>query len=58
MWELGSYDYNLGETCAEYGGCQFSRVCKSPEPMEWLPAYFERRRWDPLTRTETLLEVE
>ena len=58
MWERGEYDYNLGETCAEYGGCQFSRVCKSPEPMEWLPAYFERRRWDPLTRTETLLEVE
>jgi hypothetical protein len=29
-----------------------------PQGEEWLPINFERRRWDPLERTETLLEAE
>lgn len=56
-WESGEWDWNLDNACTEYGGCVFaSQVCKSPDPSSWLPMYFERRRWDPLTRTETLLE--
>ena len=50
-----AWDYDLDEACTAYGGCQFTQVCKSPEPESWLPMYFERRKWDPLTRTETLL---
>lgn len=58
-WEAGEWDYNLDHACTEYGGCIFSQnVCKSPTPESWLPMYFERRRWDPLTRTETLLEPQ
>ena len=62
MWRnmplLGAdaWDYNLDESCVHYGGCQFLQICSSEKPMDWLPMYFERRRWDPLTRTETLLE--
>lgn len=55
MVGASAWDYNLDESCTAYGGCQFLSVCKSPEPEDWLPMYFERRRWDPLTRTETLL---
>lgn len=54
-WEDGYWDYNLDHACNEYGGCPFTRVCKSPEPSTWLPLYFTRRKWDPLSRTETTL---
>ena len=57
-WESGYWDYNLDEACNAYGGCQFRKICMT-EPARvdnWLPIDFERRRWDPITRTETLLE--
>lgn len=57
-WESGVWDYNLDESCNSYGGCQFRRVCLS-EPdrqINWLRQDFVRRAWDPVTRTETLLE--
>ena len=59
MWEAGSFDYNLDESCNGYGGCQFRRVCLAePEKqMNWLRQDFERRAWDPVTRVETLLEA-
>jgi hypothetical protein len=53
MWKSGDWDYNLGESCAAYGGCEYLRICKVPNPAEWMEAYFTRRKWDPLTRTET-----
>lgn len=54
-WRAGFWPHNLGESCSSYGGCGFRQVCKSPNPDEWLPMYFERRRYDPITRTETPL---
>lgn len=56
-WTTGMWDYNLDESCNAYGGCPFRKVCLSqPEYAEsWLSRDFERRRWDPVTRTETLL---
>ncbi len=56
MWKSGYWDYNLDHACTEYGGCPLVRVCKSPDPEKWLGIYFHRRKWDPVTRTETLLE--
>lgn len=52
MWQGGYWDYSLDAACAEYGGCQFQRVCKSETPEQWLPMSFERRVWDPLNRRE------
>ena len=49
------FDYNLGDACDSYGGCQFRQVCKSPDPIGWLKIYFERRHWDPLERTENAI---
>ena len=51
-WRNSDFDYNMGESCAAYGGCSFLDICKKPNPEEWLPMYFAKRRWDPLTRTE------
>lgn len=57
-WAVGEFDYNLGEACNHYGGCSFAPICKKQHPDEWLPVYFERRRWDPLTRTEEPVHVD
>jgi hypothetical protein len=57
MWESGYFDYNLDHACSEFGGCSFKQICLS-EPANqpaWLATNFERRRWDPVTREETLL---
>lgn len=55
-WKSGYWDYNLDHACAEYGGCQFRSACLAADPTNVLAAFFERRRWDPVTRVETKLE--
>jgi hypothetical protein len=52
-WEQGYWDYNLDHACGEFGGCSFTRICKSPDPDRWLNLYFHKRKWDPLARVET-----
>lgn len=51
-WEEGYWDFNLEGACNDYGGCPFTRVCKSETPEDWLPIYFEKKVWDPLARRE------
>ena len=55
-WESGYWDWNLDHACAEYGGCPFKSVCQMREPMQLLTQQFQRRRWDPVQRTETVLD--
>ncbi len=55
-WKSGYFDYNLDHACAEYGGCPFRAVCQHRDPTQLLQMQFERRRWDPVARTETLVE--
>lgn len=55
-WKENYYDYNLDHACSEYGGCLFRQVCLAPDPQPWLQQFFQRRRWDPVTRTETVME--
>ena len=57
MWESGWWGASLDHACNEYGGCAYKQVClAAPESrVQWLETSFERRRWDPVTRTETLL---
>ena len=54
-WEEGYFDFNLDHACAEYGGCPFCDACQMRDPTPLLEQRFEQRRWDPITRTETLL---
>ncbi len=54
-WESGFWDYNLDHACAEYGGCPFRQVCLMKETDQILEQRFQRRRWDPVARTETVL---
>lgn len=51
-WQDCWWDFSLDHACTEYGGCVFRNICKSPNPEEWLPQYFEQRIWDPVKREE------
>ena len=55
-WKQDRFDYNLDHSCAEYGGCEFQQVCLAADPQPWLDVNFERRRWNPVTREEEVLE--
>lgn len=57
-WKEGYFDYNLDHACAEYGGCQFKSVCQMRQPEALLRQQFVRRRWDPVARTEILMEEQ
>lgn len=52
-YEEGHFSHNLDHACANFGGCLFMQVCKSPNPQDWLDGQFSRRIWNPLTREET-----
>lgn len=56
MWEEGYFDYNLDESCNSYGGCIFRQACMSKDPEPWLAGGFVRKIWNPVTRSETLVE--
>jgi hypothetical protein len=55
MWKSGEFKYNLDDACTSYGGCQFLSVCQSQNEPAWLEPHFERRRWDPISRSEVKL---
>lgn len=57
-WQEGYYDRNLSDACSSYGGCIFQGPCGAKDPLPWLEGNFQRVKWDPVTRTETLLESE
>lgn len=46
MWNEGYFDYNLGDSCNDFGNCMFIQPCQSPDPEPWLKT-FDVRRWDP-----------
>jgi hypothetical protein len=54
-WEEGYFDFNLDHACTEYGGCQFRQVCLTQDPQSMLEQLFQRRKWDPVLRSETVL---
>lgn len=54
-YQTNVWKHNFDHACAEYGGCQFREACSSQDETPWLETYFERRRWNPLLRTEEKL---
>lgn len=52
MWNEGYWDYNLGESCTDFGNCIFIQPCQSLTPDPWLKTFAERR-WNPLHQDPT-----
>jgi len=48
-YNAGYWDTNLSDSCTAYGGCEFKRLCMSPNPEAWIEPYFEPNLWNPLT---------
>jgi len=46
------WEFNFDHACGEYGGCIFRNVCMSQDEGPWLEGYFQRLRWNPITREE------
>lgn len=57
-YTTGVWKHNFDHACSEYGGCGFMNVCQSEEPDKWLETAFERKIWNPLLRTEKLLNAD
>lgn len=51
-WEEGYWDYNLDESCNQYGGCPFTSLCTKPNPEDWIKPDFKVEFWDPLAITK------
>jgi len=51
-WNDNQWRYDLGDSCASYGGCDYARdVCTQRDPEEWLGALADRT-WSPLQLKE------
>jgi len=52
--------HNYGDACDDFGGCAFKRACAYPpaNQLAFLETTMERRHWDPVLRTETLLSKD
>lgn len=55
LWKRQYFRKTLDHACTDFGGCGFRQVCLSKEPESWLETHYQRRRWNPLTRVETVL---
>ena len=54
-WRIGEWRHSFDHACTEYGGCAFRQACASQDETPWLETSFQRRHWNPLLRTETIL---
>lgn len=50
------FEHNLDDACVAYGNCAFYDACRSEDASSWLVTNFQRKKWNPLLRTETVIE--
>lgn len=56
-WDEGFFDFNYGESCSSYGGCQFEILCTAKDPALWY-GDFTTRNWNPLHRDPVVAKEE
>jgi len=50
-WKNDDWDLSLDTACTNYGGCQFQKLCVSPNPELWYGEY-ATRTWSPIKMME------
>jgi len=50
------FEHNLDDACISYSNCGFYDACRSEDATTWLVTNFARKKWNPLLRTETVIE--
>lgn len=48
-----AWEYNFGEACTGYGGCQFVDLCRSRNPWDTYMNTFVERVWNPIKKDPT-----
>lgn len=51
-WNRGRFGWNFGDSCNNYGGCPFMKLCDKQDWTEWWQQYFEIDYWNPLERNK------
>lgn len=54
-WNEGYWDFDLGDSCSQWGGCAYHTLCTSKKPELWYGDYTERL-WNPLAQNPTARE--
>jgi hypothetical protein len=44
----GYWDFNLGDTCTSWNGCQYKFLCSKQDPEPWIEGNYEPNDWNPL----------
>lgn len=47
-WQENQWPANLDESCTQYGGCQFQRLCTTEDPQPLISIYYKQHIWNPL----------
>ena len=42
------WDVDFGDACTQYSGCDYRRLCSSPNPEIWLENYYRHNDWSSL----------
>lgn len=51
-YHSGQWEYNFGQTCSAFGGCDYLPLCESPTPEQWTAINFVQSEWNPLASRE------
>jgi len=46
-YRTGEFDFDFGDTCSSYGGCNYMSLCIALNPEKWMADYIIKP-WDPL----------
>lgn len=55
-YKTGRWQHAFDHACSDFGGCGFQDSCDMEDQRDWLARSHMRKHWDPVTRTETVLE--
>lgn len=53
VWESNYYQKAWGDACTMYRGCDYLRLCDTPQPERWISPYYTVKPWNPIQVEET-----
>lgn len=58
LWREGYWDYNLDDSCNDYGGCDFKFLCTRQHPEQWIEPEYKVEFWNPLEQGSNKTEED
>lgn len=47
-YETKTWRMDMGNSCSQFGGCDYLPLCEAIDPTPWIPVNFVRHEWNPL----------